>query len=97
MSNMVAGLLSGIAQWTCPHNWVRARFEDGHYGLRCQYCMKRHERTWNQVMAQPVPRRATLTVFARSRPTPIPTRHARPTSAPAGPLPAVANAEKIAA
>ena len=95
MSNMVAGLLSGIAQWTCPHNWVRARFEDGHYGLRCQYCMKRHERTWNQVMAQPIPRRATLTVIARSRPTPIPTRHARPTSAP--PLPAVARAEKIAA
>lgn len=52
VQNVVGALLSHVAQWSCSHKWVRARWQDGSYGLRCQNCMKRYPRTWDQIIGQ---------------------------------------------
>jgi hypothetical protein len=45
-------LLSDWQRWTCGHRWVRARWADGSYGLRCAHCMKPYPRTWNDILDQ---------------------------------------------
>lgn len=60
---MLSRFATFVGSLTCSHHWVRARWEDGSYGLRCQYCLKRHPQTWEQILAQPAkpqlqPRRA---------------------------------------
>ena len=50
---MLSRFATFVGSLTCSHHWVRARWEDGSYGLRCQYCFKRHPQTWDQVLAQP--------------------------------------------
>jgi hypothetical protein len=56
VQKVVAIIFSRLAQLTCSHKWVRARFDDGSYGLRCQLCMKHYRHTWDGLMAQPVPK-----------------------------------------
>jgi hypothetical protein len=59
---MLSRFATFVGSLTCSHHWVRARWEDGSYGLRCQYCFKRHPQTWDQLLAQaaqpPVPGRS---------------------------------------
>ncbi|MGH9505878.1 MAG: hypothetical protein ACRD13_03050 [Terriglobales bacterium] len=50
---MLTRFATFVGSLTCSHHWVRARWEDGSYGLRCQYCLKRHPQTWDQILAQP--------------------------------------------
>ncbi|MGH9475568.1 MAG: hypothetical protein ACRD1C_04475 [Terriglobales bacterium] len=50
---MMEGLLRGWQQHTCGHRWVRARWDNGTYGLRCARCMVAYERTWEDVIGQP--------------------------------------------
>ncbi|MGH9417189.1 MAG: hypothetical protein ACRD01_11225 [Terriglobales bacterium] len=55
--NILEHLLADWQRWTCAHQWVRARWEDGTYGLRCSRCMKPYSRTWNELVeAAPGPR-----------------------------------------
>jgi hypothetical protein len=56
VQKVVAAILGFLAQLTCSHKWVRARFDDGSYGLRCHLCMKAYPRTWDALVAQPVPK-----------------------------------------
>ncbi|HUX68359.1 MAG TPA: hypothetical protein VMV31_12805 [Terriglobales bacterium] len=44
-----------FGHWVCNHRWVRARWQDGSYGLRCAQCMKAYPRTWNELIAAPEP------------------------------------------
>ena len=37
-------------RWTCSHRWVRARWDDGTYGLRCALCMKPYRHTWDEII-----------------------------------------------
>lgn len=48
------GVIGGVQRWACHHQWVRARWEDGSYGLRCSSCMKAYPTTWNDILAAPV-------------------------------------------
>ncbi len=48
---LVETLLSDWQRWTCNHAWVRARWEDGSYGLRCSRCMKAYPHTWDEIIA----------------------------------------------
>ena len=50
---LLTSLLGEWQRWTCSHQWVRARWEDGSYGLRCAQCMKPYARTWNEIISQP--------------------------------------------
>lgn len=43
-----------VRAW-CSHHWVRTRWDDGSYGLRCEHCLKPYPVTWNDVLQQPVP------------------------------------------
>ncbi len=62
---------SWLAQRSCTHHWVRARWDDGTYGLRCQHCMKRHGQTWNQIMDQSVPVPVEAAAAAQTSPIPL--------------------------
>jgi hypothetical protein len=42
-----------MAQLTCSHQYIRARFDDGSYGLRCMHCLKQYAHTWDEVVNQP--------------------------------------------
>ncbi|HVA62762.1 MAG TPA: hypothetical protein VNF74_03475 [Terriglobales bacterium] len=42
-----------LGRWVCSHRWVRARWQDGSYGLRCAQCMKAYPHTWNEIIAGP--------------------------------------------
>jgi hypothetical protein len=46
------GVVGWFLQVTCTHKWIRARWPDGSYGLRCQLCMKAYRGTWNSLIAQ---------------------------------------------
>ncbi|MGH9487185.1 MAG: hypothetical protein ACRD04_06290 [Terriglobales bacterium] len=48
--SMMDGLLRACQQHTCKHHWVRARWENGTYGLRCARCMAAYVRTWEDVI-----------------------------------------------
>lgn len=48
------GVIGGVQRWACHHQWVRARWEDGTYGLRCSSCMKAYPHTWDDILAAPV-------------------------------------------
>ncbi len=48
---LVDGILSGWQRIVCHHRWVRARWEDGSYGLRCARCMTAYPRTWDDIVA----------------------------------------------
>ncbi|HVB40489.1 MAG TPA: hypothetical protein VNE83_06285 [Terriglobales bacterium] len=50
---LLASMLGEWQRWTCSHQWVRARWDDGSYGLRCAQCMKPYARTWNEIISQP--------------------------------------------
>lgn len=50
---LMENLLSDWQRWTCSHHWVRARWDDGSYGLRCAHCMKPYHHTWNEIIAGP--------------------------------------------
>lgn len=50
---MLSRFATFVGSLTCSHRWIRARWEDGSYGLRCQRCFKRHPRTWDQLLARP--------------------------------------------
>lgn len=50
---LIDGLLRQWQNHTCNHQWVRARWEDGSYGLRCARCMTAYAHTWNEVMGTP--------------------------------------------
>lgn len=50
---LLENLLSDWQRLTCNHRWVRARWVDGSYGLRCAHCMKAYAHTWNEILAQP--------------------------------------------
>lgn len=52
---LVLGLLNGLQRLTCHHQWVRARWRDGSYGLRCASCMKAYPHTWDEILATPAP------------------------------------------
>ncbi|MGH9467554.1 MAG: hypothetical protein ACRD1Y_09380 [Terriglobales bacterium] len=44
-----------LRQWqirTCSHHWVRARWDDGTYGLRCSRCMAAYTHTWDDIIGQ---------------------------------------------
>ncbi|HZT74313.1 MAG TPA: hypothetical protein VE996_11720 [Terriglobales bacterium] len=45
-----------LNQLTCSHHWVRARWADGSYGLRCASCMKPYPVTFDDLMEQQTPR-----------------------------------------
>lgn len=47
---LVQNLLGDWQRWTCNHQWVRARWQDGSYGLRCSNCMKAYPHTWNEII-----------------------------------------------
>lgn len=47
---LVEGVLRSWQQHTCGHRWVRARWEDGTYGLRCVRCMAAYEHTWEDII-----------------------------------------------
>lgn len=49
-------LIRWWGQAFCGHHWVRARWDDGSYGMRCQYCLKPYAYTWNDVITQVVPK-----------------------------------------
>lgn len=67
---MLSRFATFVGTLTCSHHWVRARWEDGSYGLRCEYCFKRHPQTWNQILAQPAsPPAASRPVAERTAPT----------------------------
>ncbi|HXE30650.1 MAG TPA: hypothetical protein VN515_02485 [Terriglobales bacterium] len=50
---LVETLLSDWQRWTCSHRWVRARWDDGSYGLRCSLCMKPYRHTWDEIIGAP--------------------------------------------
>jgi len=50
---LVETLLCDWQRWTCSHHWVRARWSDGSYGLRCSQCMKAYRHTWDEIIAGP--------------------------------------------
>lgn len=52
---MPTRVLRWLTQLTCSHHWVRARWPDGSYGLRCSACMKPYPVTWNALMEQEEP------------------------------------------
>ncbi len=67
---MLSRFATFVGTLTCSHHWVRARWEDGSYGLRCEYCSKRHAQTWNQILAQPAsPPPVSRPVARRTAPT----------------------------
>lgn len=47
---LLEGLLRQWQNHTCNHQWVRARWDDGSYGLRCARCMTAYAHTWNEVL-----------------------------------------------
>ncbi len=34
----------------CRHHYIRARFSNGDYGLRCQHCQRPYIHTWNEIL-----------------------------------------------
>lgn len=65
--NVVEHLLADWQQWTCKHHWVRARWEDGSYGMRCAQCMKPYSHTWNELVEAEPPRRPASAVAGKFR------------------------------
>lgn len=70
------------SQLTCSHRWVRARWDDGRYGLRCGACMKLYPMTWNDLLVLEVPGHQASVVplvatAARSGPVPVESQPAR--------------------
>ncbi|MGH9393894.1 MAG: hypothetical protein ACRD1E_06965 [Terriglobales bacterium] len=49
---------------SCSHRWVRARWDDGTYGLRCAACMRPYRRSWDEPLA-PAPAAAPAREAAR--------------------------------
>lgn len=49
---MPTKVIRWLTQLTCSHHWVRARWSDGSYGLRCSACMKPYAVTWNELLKQ---------------------------------------------
>ena len=47
------GMLRAWQRSTCHHRWLRARWADGTYGLRCSRCMVAYPHTWEEVMGRP--------------------------------------------
>lgn len=41
---------------SCRHHFIRARFESGEYGLRCEYCSKPHRNTWEKITREKITR-----------------------------------------
>jgi len=50
---LVNGLLNAWQRSTCSHRWIRARWGDGSYGMRCANCMKPYPRTWDDLIEGP--------------------------------------------
>lgn len=48
-------LLNLWARAWCGHHFVRTRWDDGSYGLRCEFCLKPYPVTWNDVLQQSLP------------------------------------------
>lgn len=46
------GMLRAWQRSICKHRWVRARWEDGSYGLRCAHCMQAYPKTWEDVIGR---------------------------------------------
>lgn len=46
-------VISALGQLGCKHQWIRARWDDGSYGLRCSQCMKPHKQTLTELIRQP--------------------------------------------
>jgi hypothetical protein len=59
MMKILEILLTDWQRMTCNHRWLRARWQDGSYGLRCSQCMKRYHNTWNDIIAGPNEAKAT--------------------------------------
>lgn len=49
--NLLENFFNVWERMTCSHRWVRARWEDGTYGLRCAECMRPYRRTWDDLLA----------------------------------------------
>ncbi|MGN6594114.1 MAG: hypothetical protein ACTHJX_14565 [Terriglobales bacterium] len=47
---MFEGVLRAWQRSTCHHRWLRARWADGTYGLRCSRCMMAYPKTWEDVI-----------------------------------------------
>lgn len=61
-------LLRWWSQLWCGHHWVRTRWDDGSYGLRCEHCLKPYPHTWNDLLQQPVPQYRRMPEFPRPTP-----------------------------
>jgi hypothetical protein len=46
------GVLRAWQRSTCHHRWLRARWADGTYGLRCARCMMAYPKTWEDVIGR---------------------------------------------
>ena len=68
LAQPVNSFLRWWGQHTCRHQFVRARFEDGGYGLRCMHCLRPYPTTWNDLVGsgrapEPAAAEATLIPF----------------------------------
>lgn len=84
---LLTSLLGEWQRWTCSHQWVRARWDDGSYGLRCALCMRPYARTWNEIIAQP-----PLASLGAPLPASFPSPSAAPLAASLAARPAPASA-----
>lgn len=50
LARLGGGLWRRFSQLTCSHEWIRARRDDGAYGLRCRSCMKVYPVTFNDLL-----------------------------------------------
>jgi len=50
---LIENFFNAWERMTCSHHWVRARWEDGTYGLRCAECMRPYRRTWDELLTPP--------------------------------------------
>ncbi|MGH9482461.1 MAG: hypothetical protein ACRD1L_10280 [Terriglobales bacterium] len=65
---LVQGLLSEWQRLMCSHRWVRARWQDGSYGLRCAECMKAYPHTWEDLIAKVEPQKVAVSRLAGAAP-----------------------------
>lgn len=60
LASGIQTLLRKVGELGCDHQWLRARWADGSYGLRCGRCCKKHPQTFTALIRQPVPRPGAL-------------------------------------